>query len=65
MLIDKANDYVTRSAAVERKEASVSAPTAEEMKKLEAAYDRPLRNEQKGYENYLRNLRMRRKGGCV
>lgn len=56
---------VTRSAAVERKEATVSAPTAEEMKRLEAAYDRPLKNEQKGYENYQKNIRLRKKGGCV
>lgn len=56
---------VTRSAAVERKEASVSAPTAEEMKKLEEAYDRPLKNEQKGYSNFQKNIRLRKKGGCV
>jgi hypothetical protein len=56
---------VTRTAAVERKEASVSTPTAEEMKKLEAAYDRPLKKEQKGYENFQNNIRMRKKGGCV
>ena len=65
MLIDKANDSVTRSAAVERKEASVSAPTAEEMKRLEQAYDRPLKNEQKGYENFQKNIRLRRAGGCA
>lgn len=68
MLFDKANrsnDSVTRSAAVERKEASVSAPTAEEMKKLEEAYDRPLKKEQKGYENFQKNIRLRKKGGCV
>ena len=56
---------VTRSAAVERKEATVSTPTAEEMKKLEEAYDRPLKMEQKGAENFQRNIRLRRKGGCV
>lgn len=56
---------VTRSAAVERREAAVSTPTAEEMKKLEEAYDRPLRMEQKGAENFQRNIRLRRKGGCV
>lgn len=56
---------VTRSAAVERKEATVSTPTAEEMKKLEDAYDRPLKKEQKGYENFQKNIRLRRAGGCV
>lgn len=56
---------VTRSAAVERKEAMVSTPTAEEMKKLEDAYDRPLRMEKKGAENFQKNIRLRKKGGCV
>jgi len=56
---------VTRTAAVERKEASVSTPTAEEMKKLEDAYDRPLRMEKKGAENFQKNIRLRKKGGCV
>ena len=56
---------VTRSAAVERKEAMVSTPTAEEMKKLEDAYDRPLRMEKKGSENFQKNIRLRKKGGCV
>lgn len=56
---------VTRSAAVERKEATVSTPTAEEMKKLEDAYDRPLRMEKKGAENFQKNIRLRKKGGCA
>jgi hypothetical protein len=56
---------VTRTAAVERKEASVSTPTAEEMKKLGDAYDRPFRMEKKGAENFQKNIRLRKKGGCV
>jgi hypothetical protein len=35
------------------------------MKKLEDAYDRPLRMEKKGAENFQRNIRLRKKGGCV
>jgi hypothetical protein len=56
---------VTRSAAVERKEASVSTPTAEEMKRLDDIYDRPFKKEQKGAENFQKNIRLRKKGGCV
>ena len=56
---------VTRSAAVERKEASVSTPTAEEMKRLDDIYDRPFKKEQKGADNFQRNIRLRKKGGCV
>jgi hypothetical protein len=42
-----------------------SMPTPEEMKRLRETYDRQLKNEQKGSENFMKNLRLRKKGGCV
>jgi hypothetical protein len=42
-----------------------SMPTPEEMKRLRETYDRQLKNEQKGSENFMKNLRLRKKGGCA
>ena len=42
-----------------------SIPTPEEMKRLRETYDQQLKKEQKGSENFMKNLRLRKKGGCV